>query len=286
MKASILGMLAETPIHPGAGQSLRGIDQPVARESVTGYPVIAGSGMKGALRDWARAQVAKEIDIQATFGESDQAGSVSVTDARLLLLPIRTLTGVYKWVTCPYILERLWRDLRLMKEESKFSIPQVGKGEFVSFTDTDGKHLFLEEHVFQHREKSSDLTILSVIKALIRHQEVKERLKNQLILIHDEDFAHFAAYGLSIRARNQLHNQTKMSENLWYEETLAPDTLMYSLLIPRAGIEDGNKAHATLLKKLEQTPYVQVGGNETLGQGWFHTQVVKEVADHANIKND
>jgi CRISPR-associated protein Cmr4 len=37
MKTQILGMLAETFIHPGTGQSVGAIDVPVAREAATSY---------------------------------------------------------------------------------------------------------------------------------------------------------------------------------------------------------------------------------------------------------
>ena len=43
MASLIMGLLAETPIHPGAGRNLGVIDLPVAREAATDYPVLVGS---------------------------------------------------------------------------------------------------------------------------------------------------------------------------------------------------------------------------------------------------
>jgi CRISPR-associated protein Cmr4 len=43
MSAMMLGLLAETPIHPGSGQDNGAIDLPVQRERTTDYPVIPGS---------------------------------------------------------------------------------------------------------------------------------------------------------------------------------------------------------------------------------------------------
>ena len=54
MKSLMIGMLAETAIHPGSGRSSGFVDLPVARESITQYPVIVGSSLKGALKDRAR----------------------------------------------------------------------------------------------------------------------------------------------------------------------------------------------------------------------------------------
>ena len=43
MNAAMLGLLAETPIHPGAGRGMGVVDLPVAREAATDYPVLVGS---------------------------------------------------------------------------------------------------------------------------------------------------------------------------------------------------------------------------------------------------
>ncbi|MBH8605867.1 type III-B CRISPR module RAMP protein Cmr4 [Thermoactinomyces sp. CICC 10522] len=96
MKGYMLGMLAETPIHPGAGQVYSVIDLPVARERTTHYPMIPGSSLKGALRDKLEEEMTgQDHRLKQLFGKQDQAGAFSVTDARLLLLPVRSLTGHY-----------------------------------------------------------------------------------------------------------------------------------------------------------------------------------------------
>src|SRR5205823_6002920 len=41
------------------------------------------------------------------------AGALSVTDARLAAFPVRSLKGVFAWVTCPTVLDRLARDADL-----------------------------------------------------------------------------------------------------------------------------------------------------------------------------
>ncbi len=51
MRTAILGLLAESPIHPGSGRGVGVVDLPVAREAATDYPVLVGSSLKGALRD-------------------------------------------------------------------------------------------------------------------------------------------------------------------------------------------------------------------------------------------
>ena len=101
MKTTMLGLLAETPIHPGTGRSVGVVDLPVAREASTDYPVIVASGLKGALRDKAAAMGMDDDDVDARFGKPDRAGDLVVCDGRLLLLPVRSLTASFRWATCP-----------------------------------------------------------------------------------------------------------------------------------------------------------------------------------------
>jgi CRISPR-associated protein Cmr4 len=267
MASAIIGMLAETNLHPGTGQVAGAVDLPVAREKTTDYPVIVGSSLKGALRDNAE-QYQKagytSLNIEQVFGNPNQAGAVAVTDGRLLLLPVRSLNSHYKWVTCPYLLERYQRDCGL----AGVAFETV---DLQSFTDlkeaeaaTAGKdRLYLEDAHFEIIE--SDLAPLAkAIAPLISHPSVKKRLSEDLVVVNNKDFKFFALYALAINARNLLDEQ-KTSQNLWYEETIPPDTLFYTLLIARPG-EEG--ALNSLVELLKQYPYLQVGGNETVGQGW------------------
>ncbi|SMO36440.1 type III-B CRISPR module RAMP protein Cmr4 [Melghirimyces algeriensis] len=263
MKAKMIGLLTETMMHPGSGQHNGAIDLPVARESTTGYPVVVGSSMKGALRD-KMIQEDKKKEASRWFGEQEHAGLIAVTDARLLLLPVRSLQGVYRWVTCPYILERLERDASMIGHSMTFQKPQVHPEQAVVADQTEG--LFLEELSFQTRtdaELMEDLT--RQIAPLIGHQEVCHRLKEQLAIVSNHDFAHLARYSLPVQIRNQLSAE-KTSQNLWSEETLPVDTVLYTLLMLRPGGKDCDLSN--VMNHLKRHRYIQMGGNETIGQGW------------------
>lgn len=264
MKSLILGLLAETSIHPGAGQSSGFVDLPVAREAATDYPVVVGSSMKGALRDCARdrARDGNLLDIDSVFGKQDNGGALLVSDARLILLPVRSLKTQYKWVTCPHLVERLSRD---RSRESAESIAQVtvGRLDEQQYLGADDGHLFLEERQFS-RAGELPATLVELIKPLIAHKATANRLEQQLVVVSDDDFVWFARYGLAVNARNQLDDEKKTSKNLWYEETIPPDSLFYCLLAER-----GTKALASAESLFQSRPYLQVGGNETVGQGWF-----------------
>ena len=257
MKTAMLGLLAETPIHPGAGRGLGVVDLPVARETTTEYPVLVGSSLKGALRDKADAAQRDQ-----RFGKPEHAGDLLVSDARLLLLPVRSLTGSYRWATCPHLIERYHRDIaRAGLGPTSKALKDVKRGTVLA---AGGRNLFLEEREFSIiGEPASDL--VNAVKPLLLHRETQERLSDQVAVLHDDDFAWFVRYGLPIQARNVLEDGTKKSKNLWYEETLPPDTVMYALVMGRS--DDALSALDSLFP--DGDPYLQAGGNETVGQGWF-----------------
>ena len=264
MKTAMLGFLAETPIHPGAGRGMGVVDLPVAREASTDYPVIVGSSLKGALRD--KAKTVDMVDRDARFGKQDRAGDLVVSDARLLLLPVRSLTASFRWATCPHLIERYRRDLARAGVSPRPGVPDVKRGSVLTAGEDD---LFLEERQFRVADGLAE-DLAHSIGPLLLHGETRNRLASRIAVLNDDDFAWFVRYGLAIQARNNLSDDgAKKSMNLWYEETLPPDTVMYALIAAR---EDEALGALDALFP-EDDPYVQAGGNETVGHGWFGVTV-------------
>lgn len=264
MRPVLLGMLAESALHHGAGRSAGIIDLPVAREAATDVPFIAGSGVKGALRDRARQLRRDDNEIKRCFGEQDHAGLLSIADARLLLLPVRSLTGSYKWLTCPLLLERYRRDLARCGIGTVVPRVEVPMRDDRSGAVAAGKDtIFLEERELAI-VAALPAGLTAAISPLLRHDDTRKRLGGQLVVVSDDDFAWFCRYALPIAARNFLERDTKVSKNLWYEESLPPDTVLYTLIMAR------DDASATSLTTLfpNEDPYLQLGGNETVGHGW------------------
>lgn len=267
MRSTIIGLLSETSIHPGTGQDVGFVDLPVAREAATDYPVLVGSSLKGALRDRARQDKNEEELVNRLFGEQDSAGQLLIGDGRLLLLPVRSLTRSYCWVTCPHLLERFQRDLgRSGNTTADPSGVEVTEGSYLGLAK-DKSELYLEERQFSRGGDIND-SVYRSLEGLIKHAETAQRLRDRLVILHDNDFVWFARYGLSVQARNVLDDVKKTSKNLWYEETIPPDALFYSLWGERT---DG--ALEKLTSWFNTRPYLQVGGNETVGQGWFAVKV-------------
>lgn len=267
MQGRILGLLAETHLHPGAGQSEQAIDLPVARERTTCYPFVPGSGVKGALRALAERRLGKKhADIDAVYGKADDAGDLLVSDARLLLLPVRCLSRAYLWLTCPYLLERWRRDraralgdagpeVRLPELDAEEDVPAI------LCRGTEGERLFLEERLFRRTGELPE-GFVELVAPLVGEDRARARLPRQMALVSDDEFGWFARFALPVHAHNAL-DENKTSTSLWYEETLAPDTLLYVVAMFRA---EHTRAHLDGL--FREQPFLQLGGNETTGQGW------------------
>ena len=278
MESAIIRLLAETHVHPGVGQSMGALDLPVARERTTDFPFIPGSGVKGAFRVWAKdmagmtdangkesAQLKELFGIGAgDTGGDENAGTALFSDARLLLLPVRCLSDAFKWVTCPALLRRFNRDTA-----------RAGSPANLNESGPDVRHYFgvgeanawlgLEEREFQ---KQGDADA-GLVQYLARMAGVNDNVMTQrLVILSDADFTWFARYALPVMARNALDENKKVKLGaLWNEETLPPDTVMYVLLGERKAGAVGQ-----LIGHVREKPYIQMGGNETIGQGWFAMQ--------------
>lgn len=302
-KAHLIGYLAEQPLHPGTGQALGAIDQPVAREGGSNIPVIPGSSHKGSIKH-AVTGGSDKSEFWSLFGATDNEGGVLFSDIRLILLPIRSSVGSYKWATCPYLLERLARDLKRTGSSIEIPVPAVPDGKVLTAIragdkkkggegekdkDASAKRLYLEELTFEiaaddETAKKQFENVTAALATFIPDDDpkagakpytnVKARLRNQLLIMSDDDFAWFARYGLPIYARNKLKERTKSSENLWYEEHLPADTLMYGIVAPGADVQ-GGKTLTDLLGELTKLQYLQIGGDETVGRGFCRLHVVK-----------
>jgi len=106
-----------TPLHAGAGDSAGAVDLPVQREKHTEYPVVYSSGIKGSIRCFSEFNSTLKPYVKEIFGDEGNEGSsgrVIFTDAKILFFPVRSSEGVFKWVTCPFVIERFKRDLKFI----------------------------------------------------------------------------------------------------------------------------------------------------------------------------
>lgn len=278
---AILGLLAQTSIHAGTGSNTGVIDLPIQREGHNGYPCIFGSSMKGALRTRAEAQYGKDNpSVTFVFGPdtnnaSDHAGAIMVSDARLLLLPIRSLTSQFKWVTCPDALGRFKRDVaRFGMKALQDTIPAVTGNNAVVPQQTKDGALFLEEYRFDAKTQNLD-TLITSLANLMQRDDAVTALQQQLVIVSDDMFAHLCQHATPVNAHIAIDSDTKTVRNgaLWYEETLPPETLLYvGLSATKARAQNAEMPAESILGAItglfDKQPWLQVGGNETVGMGW------------------
>lgn len=282
---AILGLLAQTSIHAGAGTSVGAIDLPIQREGHNGWPCVYGSAVKGALRSKAEDVLSDDSLIFAIFGPdtrnaSEHAGALAVGDARLLLLPVRSLTSAYKWVTCPAALNRLARDMALLGLNVTFETPPVSS-ENAAITPNLAGSLFLEEYRFEAEQSDLD-ELTTALASLMNRAKAKDALSRQLVLVSDDMFAHLAQYATPVMAHIALKDDaSKTVEDgaLWYEETLPPETLLYVPLMAQSSRRRAKELTAAEVREavinlFEPHSWLQVGGNETVGMGWCAVQKV------------
>ena len=323
--SAILGLQAQSAIHAGTGQQTGIIDLPIQREGHNGWPCIFGSAVKGALRTHAEQQklaqlrarneivsdkgdylkkVQESPEIAVIYGPptsnaSAHASAIMVTDARLLLFPVRSLTSQFKWVTCPEALKRYLQDSRrfgvngISRSVSELIGEPPAQEQAVIHQDAQDQQLFLEEYRFTVTRH--DLTplidaLMPLMSAGSDDQELRISLQKQLVIIDDDSFAHIVNHATSVNAHIAIDSQTKTVKPgaLWYEESLPPETLLYVGI----GANDGRRASEkddlgslpenarsilnTVLGLFADRPWLQLGGNETVGMGWCAVSAVEQ----------
>jgi CRISPR-associated protein Cmr4 len=282
---------AETSVHLGSGQSHGAVDLAVQRERYTGFPVGAASGVKGAVRDWFRHQDDDADRQWAVFGPDTEnadahAGAVAFTDARLLLFPVRAMTGVFAWTTCPTILHRFRRDLESAGHSASWTVPDEADGpldeETVLGTETSANvannQVLLEDSAFAFRSHD---TVTGLARWLSEHALPETDAYNywhksvhaRLLVLPDNAFRHFVRHATEVQARVKLNEKGTTGEdgNLFYQENLPSDTLLYALTLAQddlsGQLEDGGAD--TLLDYVRRLDgqRLQIGGDASVGRG-------------------
>ncbi|MFQ5569554.1 MAG: type III-B CRISPR module RAMP protein Cmr4 [Rhodothermales bacterium] len=317
-KSTALFLYAETSVHAGSGESLGAIDLAIQRERYTGFPCVAAQGIKGPVRDWfERAEkngqhTVDESHLIAAFGPptsgnpSEHAGAVAFTDARILLFPVRSMKGVFAWITCPFVLGRLRRDLGLAQNAGTlgWKIPTVKNDDEKSYAHgasdahackTDQGKVLLEEEVFTYEKDDQVGQVATWLRdhalpADDAYAFWQKRLspaegeseKPHLLVLHDDDFRHFVKTATEVQARIALNTQKTTTGgvgNLFYQENLPPDTLLYNVVLAadslKTGVDDNAEAMLTFTKKLDGHR-LQIGGDETTGKGYVYARFLGE----------
>lgn len=287
----LLTLHALSPLHCGTGQAVGAIELPIAREKPTHLPIVPGSSLKGVLR---AQQEAKGIHLAAfgpeTANAGDQAGAVQFGDARLVLLPMRSVAGVFAWTTSPYLLRRFRKDLQATGRpgwQEEITVPT--RQECLT---ADGKTLVtnLQRVVLE----DLDFTVHSAATAKAEtvatalgeaffpgDPDSQAFLKSHLCIVHDDVMGLLLEMGTELQAHVRLDPETKTVADgaLWHEESLPVESLLSSLVLVNPETRKGGGGAsandiAAHLKGLCHQKAIQFGGKASVGKGLCNVGLV------------
>lgn len=275
-------------IHCGVGQGVGDIDLPTAKESVTGFPFIPGSSIKGVLRDYFK-QKTQDTDEKflAAFGpepedrESEFAGAISFTDATLLCLPVRSYAGTFAYMTSPFVLRRLKEELKHVWAENTQNLPSVPdfqNNEEILVTENSliaaNDFVLLEDLEFQIARESEAQSWADFLAGLILDQseeDWKPHFIKRFAIVSDDIFSYLCETTLPVSARIRMNQKTGIviEGALWYEESIPAETLLVGIAGAYDSFSKKSRTTASDFIKTFATENlsIQIGGKATTGMG-------------------
>lgn len=285
MKPLLFHVHALSALHAGTGQAVGAIDLPIAREKASNLPYLPGSSLKGVLRDrFSTSQV-----LGCLFGperieknEDAYAGALAVNDARLLLLPVRSMAGVMAWATCPFVLRHYLQAIEIADIRAPMNVPVVtsGQGAVVE----EGCVLTLRNNALLLDDL--DLEAVPDIEATawaghLRNvlfgvdEQAKLHFDPRFVILSDDDFSFLADTSTEVRARIRINDKTGTVDDgaLWYEENLPAESVLWGMI----GIGEDRSSARTSSKDLSESfsnalnghagCTLQIGGKASVGRG-------------------
>ena len=270
--ADLVLIEAVTNLHAGVGRSGGTVDLPVQRDEY-GYPCIYSSSIKGALktallyafaskmRNFSLAQraVAALLGPEPEGGESFES-SVAILDAYLLAMPVRSLKGVYAYVTSPLLLKRFADRLELIRDLLGYGQAEVGTkaGEKKDLSKAlEAVRCGLSELIERSEALSedevlcigdySDLVIDELGRRIVLVEEIMVKpsdresgelcqwlnLDKPLLVLNDDTAKEVISRGLMRLTRVKLSRTTKTVESggLWTEEYVPVKSRFYTMIL-------------------------------------------------------
>ena len=306
-----------TPLHVGSGSDLGIVDLPIQREKHTGFPKIEASSLKGSFRETLEdkySDVNDRIKVHLVFGldasneESEEvkaffeqkshtefAGALGLTDARILLFPVKSMKGIFAWVTCAKVLQRFTIDLNLChppieNSNLKFS-PQNTTNALCSSREVMiSDKIVLEEFTFEAETNEKLKNFAKHLGDILGLPE----LENKCVLLPDTDFDEFVHLSTEVITRTKINNETGTVQSgaLFTEEYLPAESVLYALTFASpifAADEDikaifnanGAPEEEEVMKFFVDSlpPYIQIGGNATIGKGIMAIRVLPKLEE-------
>lgn len=271
MKTCIFHLQNITALHSGVGQGVGVVDLPIARAKATNLPIVAGSSIKGVLRDELKIDADDKNILFGKDKDADFAGAIAFGDANLLILPIRSFAGVVAYATCPFILRQYKRDVG-----GNTAIPELNNNRALVTTDElliDNKVVLEDLDIVAEKQNLADDWANQIATAIYpENTEWQTEFKKRFVILPDSIFSFLADTATEIRTRIRINRETRVVENgaLWTEENLPADSVLWGVLGVSESRDKNNKKSADelagLLPKTEIN--LQIGGKHTVGRGF------------------
>jgi len=301
-----------SPVHMGTGTAVGGlIDNPIQRERHTEYPMMAGSGIKGAIRHdyWAQHEDRKLLN--RLFGPvkdpenpnndaSDHAGALSFSDGQLVAFPVRCAKAGFVYATSPLLLARLKRQLALAKIQVDWTIPTLESGKCRMLNPallTEDK-LALEAYELDRQlDADGSLSVISQYLAKYALPQAsdyaffRDKLTTDLVLLSDDELHYFVVNSTVVEPHVRIDDISGTADGgaLFYTENLPPESLLFTVIMAsqeryKRGDSSENRLDATqIINTLVdgddnwqalQGRMVQFGGDATTGRGQIVCSIV------------
>lgn len=287
-----------SPVHMGAGTATGLVDNPIQRETHTGHPSFAGSGIKGATRHAFTNLVPDAADKrERLFGPESRAdnlhsGAISFGDAQLVAFPVRSLREGFVYATCPQALARAARLLAMSGRAVDWPSISVENNhccinpEATGALTTEG-HLDLE--VFQYQvDESAELAAIgdwlanNALSDQHAPEYFRDKLRNHLVVLSDTDFGYFVANATLVEPHVRIDETTGAASDggLFYTENLPPESLLIAPVMAsreRSGHAEAMDAGQVMgqISTALNDNVIQIGGDATTGRGMVSIKLVQ-----------
>jgi CRISPR-associated protein Cmr4 len=307
MSEFILFLYAESPVHAGGSDSLDVIDLPIQREATTGYPVIWGQSLKGALRQAAFDRNWADDQITAIFGsaigragDETSPGHFTIGDAQLVAMPVPTLRHTFAWVTSEIALGRLGRKYAALGADAE-AVPVSASDRALSVAaHWGGRHgevfgpcvvsVDAEANAPQGAAAPQPPLLLTAWAERIARDALPKapgfapfetKLRQDLVLVGSDVMGTLLRECTEQTVRVQLDEDSKtVKQGPFYSEYLPAETILAASLTHRGARRntDDVELETMLLSELIDGQLLQIGGDETLGKGLMWARLVTAAA--------
>ena len=309
--ASLLLIDAVTHLHVGVGRALGTTDLPVQRDEY-GFPSIYSSSLKGALKtallhayhEKLNSSPHTRLAVETLLGpepEVDETfeSSIVILDARLLAMPVRSLKGVYSYITSPHLLKTIQHYTQLsnlggvgstinklqtsieelLRRANNLSIGQcicVGTDcNSLKVSELNGAIVLLEEFWLKCSETISQSELLNILN-----------LEKPLLILHDDDVREAVNRGLVRLTRVRLKTGTKVVERgaLWTEEYVPMKTKFLTLtLFKKPPLSENFIKNVIGGGYKEVNDEIYITTLEKLGLLTYDAQEIRQDLNHGNV---